>query len=268
MDKELYNANALANRAVESQERAELERKVADQSSDEYRAALIKSKEAHDLAMQTIHDLKTTDAHKELNVMKKKLSDERDKQYDLSIQLKQIKEQLDDASQIKDQHIKQLEKGKRFVAAQSARLDERTKQLDDVKIELGTVRARLSYIEKVYDEVQIKYDEMLVDKVEKTTAAKVQYFQELVDIEKHKNQMLINDRMKLQNFFEFQKPLHSPDLPLPLYLHVDDMRMLERSQSNAFEIEHKQSIVAAFWRIQNDTLIKVGKEIADKAFEI
>ena len=85
MDKELYNANALANRAVEAQERADLERKVADQSSDEYRAALIKSKEAHDLAMQTIHDLKTTDAHKELNTMRKKLSDERDKQFDLSV---------------------------------------------------------------------------------------------------------------------------------------------------------------------------------------
>ena len=79
--------------------------------------------------------------------------------------------------------------------------------------------------------------------------------------------MLINDRLKLQNFFEFQKANHSPDLPLPLYLHADDMRLMERSQSNAFENEHKLSIADAFWRIKNDTLVKVGAEIANEAFK-
>ena len=53
------------------------------------------------------------------------------------------------------------------------------------------------YLEKTFATLQQKYDDMLVDKVERTTAAKVQYFQELVDIEKHKNQLLLNDRLKL-----------------------------------------------------------------------
>ena len=90
-----------------------------------------------------------------------------------------------------------LQKAKRFVAAQAARLDERTIILEDTRVELKSTRSRCVYLEKTFGTLQQKYDDMLVDKVERTTAAKVQYFQELVDIEKHKNQLLLNDRLKL-----------------------------------------------------------------------
>ena len=57
IERELYQAKATANRALEAQERADLERKVSDQACDEFRASLVKTKEAHDLAMQTINDI-------------------------------------------------------------------------------------------------------------------------------------------------------------------------------------------------------------------
>ena len=77
----------------------------------------------------------------------------------------------------------------------------------------------------------------------------------------------MKDREKQDKFLEFQKQQHSPDLPLPLHMHVDEMKTMERSHSKAHEVEHKASIAEAFGRIENSTLIRVGQEIADKAFD-
>ena len=85
LDKQLYDARAQANRAIEAQERAELERRVADEVCDEFRAVLVKTKEAHELAMKTIHELKTTDAHKEMNEAKRKLNEALNKTFGLDV---------------------------------------------------------------------------------------------------------------------------------------------------------------------------------------
>ena len=70
----------------------------------------------------------------------------------------------------------------------------------------------------------------------------------------------------MDKFLEFQKQPHSPDLPLPLHLYADDIKTMERSHSTVYEEFHKASIVTAFGKIENDSLIKVGQEIVDKAF--
>ena len=72
----------------------------------------------------------------------------------------------------------------------------------------------------------------------------------------------------MDKFLEFQKQPHSPDLPLPLHLHVDDMKTMDRSHNMNFEDEHKASIVEAFGKVNNYTLIKVGQEIVDKAYAL
>ena len=84
---------------------------------------------------------------------------------------------------------------------------------------------------------------MLRDKVEKMTQARLQALQELIDLEKRKNHTLILDRDRLDKLLEFQKQAHSPEMPLPLYLHEDEMRTMERSHSTEYQAPHMTSIV-------------------------
>ena len=110
-------------------------------------------------------------------------------------------------------------------------------------------------MEKAMQTLQQKYDDLQTDKVEKLTKARIEAVEELLGIEKHKNELLLKERARFDHLFAFQKPAHRPDLPLPLYLHVDDMKIADRSHSKQYEDFHKASIAEAFGKIKNHTLI-------------
>ena len=130
---------------MEAQQHAELERQVADQSCEEFRVALQKTKEAHDLAMQTMRELKLTDPHRELREANEKLTETLRKLTDTELTLKHTKAQLDELTQTRDKNLNDLQRAKRFAAAQAARLDEKVQVLDETKTELRSAQFRLDF---------------------------------------------------------------------------------------------------------------------------
>ena len=204
--------------------------------------------------MTTMREIQLTDPHRELKEVSKTLSETQRKLTDTELTLKHTKAQLDELVSSRDENTKKIEKAKRFASAQAARLEERTMQYNEKRNELQSAQYRLDFQAKTLTALQQKYEDVLKDKVEKMTQARLQALQELIDLEKRKNHTLILDRDRLDKFLEFQKQAHSPDLPLPLYLHQDEMRTQERSHSTELQGPHMTSLVQAFGRLENHSL--------------